>query len=161
MRTVRALSLPVSIIILSASILFAAGSSIDFTDETPRRDDVIQKVVCEWISDDILRNAAGPTHVRLNGRIGMIVTIPAPGLLAPDDNYDIVLTDENGLDILDGFSQDLTDRSSTLTEKIIPFLTTMGPDISLRPVVFDEVLVSISNAGSLAHGTIVIYVIKR
>lgn len=89
------------------------------------------------------------TSFGLRGWIFMVVT--NPGDTVPDANYDIVLNDADGLDIMGGT---LANRSDTLTQQAFPILvgTTYGERfvdgqltlvISNNTVVEAEILVSI------------------
>ncbi len=79
-----------------------------------------------------------------------------PGSPTPTDNYDITLSDIDGIDILSGQG---ANRDTTTTEQICPGVALYdGTTTSVVPIAINGPLsMSITGAGSGAIGTIVIY----
>ena len=105
-------------------------------------------VTFEWVSDSGGDVVATTEHV--SGTIERIVY--NPGITSPTANYDVALTDQDGVDVLNGTGENLsaTVTSSTLSTvtdgtTIVPFAT-MGT-LSL----------AITNAGNAKGGIIRIY----
>lgn len=133
-----------------------AGSSMTFTyDET----DVIKKVIVDWLSDDAAGTVSGTTK-KIVGTL--IKGVTDPGSTAPTDNYDIVLTDEEGVDILGdcvALSQ-LINRDTANSEQVYFFLLNRDASAlttSAFPVVCDKITISIASAGNAKTGQLILY----
>ena len=95
-----------------------------------------------WISD--AGGDASETTPVISGRVMRVVTNPG-GAAAPTDDYDVVINDVDGVDVMAGA---LADRDTADTEQVIP-----DP-----PVAVDGALtVVVSNAGNAKDGDVVIY----
>lgn len=84
----------------------------------------------------------------------VVMAVTAPDATDyPDDNYDIVVTDENGADLMGGV---LLNRDSANTEQATPYIGALyGP----RPIA-GAITLTVTNAGSGKSGTTVLY-LKR
>lgn len=81
-----------------------------------------------------------------------------PGTPAPTANYDVLLKDEHGIDVLAGLG---ANRHTTSTEQIaVPGVSmTDGVTTSVRPFAVSGYLnLEVTNAGSGGAGTITLYV---
>ena len=79
-----------------------------------------------------------------------------PGATAPTANYDITLTDENGLDVMAGQGANLSATVTTMVKPGIPFKD--GVTTSVAPMIVHGTLVlAITNAGDTKNGVIVLY----
>jgi Na+/serine symporter len=116
-----------------------AGSAV----VTHVSDGGIRKVTFSWTSDASTGNVTGVSEV-IHGKIIRVVT--NPGATAPTANYDVVLNDADGVDVMGAA---LADRHTTTSEQVIPD-PPVGVHGAISPVV--------TNAGNEKLGTIVIYV---
>ena len=109
----------------------------------------IKKVSFAWTSEDGGANAGKATktteHV-YTGEIIRLVTVPDTGD-APTDDYDVVVNDEDGTDVLMGAG---ADRDTVNTEQVL--------GTSLGCVANDKLSLSISNAGNAKTGTVYLYI---
>lgn len=136
------------------------AASMEFTfdegdDETGNRRHV-RKVVATWVSAS---DGTASNTIKMVGRLVKAVT--NPGSAAPTDNYDVTLTDEDGIDVLAGCDDDLADRDTTTTEEVY-FLVkdhAAGTPLaqSVAPVVCGDITVAVANAGDTKNGTISLY----
>lgn len=144
-----------------------AGSSMTFTyDEgwdgaTPSQQGRIRKVLADFVTDSATGSVAGTTR-KIVGRLLKIVT--DPGGTAPSDNYDVVLTDEEGVDLSvhmsDGVIAALIARDTANTEETYLTLedTAAGTSsMASYPVVCDALTITVNNAGNSKTGQIVLY----
>jgi len=131
-----------------------AGSSMTFTYDTT---DKIRKVIAEWVSDDAAGTAAGTT-TKIVGTLLKGVT--DPGAAAPTADYDIVITDAQGVNVLGNCVDDLADRHTSTTEEVyflVSNLAATDPAGNIHPVVCDLLTISVSNAGNSKAGQIILY----
>lgn len=103
----------------------------------------LRKVVCSWTSDGS-GNASGDT-LKLVGELVKATTNPTDG---PTANYDISLTDDDGVDILANCDASLANRHTTTSEEVY-FLVK-----EQRPVVCGIITVAITNAGATKSGVL-------
>lgn len=138
-----------------------AGSSMTFTydngdDYTAGRGS-IRKVIADWVSDDAAGTASGTTS-KIVGRL--IKAVTDPGSTAPDANYDIAITDEEGVDVLTACQSTLANRHTSTTEEVY-FLVkdAAGTPLaqSVHPVVCDKLTVAVSAAGNSKTGQVILY----
>lgn len=141
-----------------------AGSSMTFTYDdggSPGRQRGIMKVIAEFTTDDTTGSVAGTTR-KIVGELIKIVT--DPGSAAPDANWDVVLTDEEGVDLSihmdDVAIAALIARHTTTTlETYLPLEDTAGTArIGAWPVVCDKLTITVNNGGNSKTGQIILYV---
>lgn len=111
-----------------------------------------RKVVVSWTSDG--SGDASGTSQKLVGELVKATTNPTDG---PTDNYDITLTDEDGVNILAGCDDDLADRDTTNSEEVYFFLKDhAGSPLaqSLHPVICGTVTVTVAAAGATKSGVL-------
>lgn len=115
----------------------------------------IRKVVCTWTTDS--GGAAAGTSKRIVGALIKGVTDPGDG---PTDNYDITVTDEEGLDVLAVCQSGLSNRDTTNSEQVyFLVLDAAGTPLaqSVHPVVSDALTVTVANGGSVKSGQLILY----
>ncbi len=112
----------------------------------------IRRVNVDWTSDGS-GDAAG-TSLKINGYLLKGVTVPSDG---PTDDYDIVLTDSDGADLLSGCIAGLTNRDTTNTETVHFLLTDGAAGIAAHPAVCSPITVTVAAAGAAKSGTLVLY----
>lgn len=97
-----------------------AGSSTSqtssFIEQGVSRSDRVQKIRVT-LTGDASTGAMPNTTLELNGYIMKIVT--NPGSTAPTDDYDIVITDEHGVDVVGGL---LLNRDTANSEQVYPVI---------------------------------------
>lgn len=141
-----------------------AGSSMTFTyddgqDGTGNRGS-IRKVIADFVTDDATGSVAGTTR-KISGELIKIVT--DPGSAAPSANWDVVLTDEKGVDLsihMDdvAIAALIARHTSTTLETYLPLEDTAGTGrVGAWPVVCDKLTVTIGNAGNSKDGQVIIY----
>ncbi len=105
----------------------------------------VHKITFDWLSTGA-GAADGTTTYPYTGNILKVVTVPDGGGTAPDDNYDLTLTDEDSIDTANG---QLANRSQTATQWVVS---------SLGAVVGDKLTLNVTNAGNAKGGTCIVYV---
>ncbi len=101
----------------------------------------------DWLSDasgDSTDTTAETQEIV--GHVSRVVTVPDSGGTQPSANYDIVLNDAQGVDVL---SAGGANRSQTAAEDIEP-----DPPI----IVVGTLALVVSNAGNVKGGTVYVYV---
>lgn len=121
-----------------------AGSSVTFTET---RLGPVKKIKAVWVSDDTTGAASGTTTFSYNGKVDLLTTVPAGGGSAPTDNYDIALTDADGVDVLAGGG---ANRDTANTEQVL--------GTSLGAVATSTLTLAITNAGNSKGGTVYVYI---
>jgi len=112
-------------------------------------DDVtgIHKVTWAWVSDSVTGAVTCET-VKVKGYVQRVVT--NPGATAPTADYDIVINDEDGVDIMQG---QLADRHTSTSEQAWPLVGTIPVEV----LVLGNLTPVIAAAGNSKIGTIVLY----
>lgn len=123
----------------------------------------VQKILIDWTSDDTT-GAVTATTRKIVGKLLKVVTDPS-ATAAPSANYDIAITDEEGVDVLSGLAgtggtdPSLANRHASNTEVVhlraLNSLTDLVP--GSEPYVCDKLSVAVTNAGNSKHGQIIIY----
>lgn len=116
----------------------------------------VRKVIASWTSD-ASGNASGTTD-KIVGLLLQGVTNPTDG---PTDNYDIVLTEANGANLLGGCDFDLTNRDTSNSE-ISHFIVTNAAStdpggVGAHPAVCGAITVTVSSAGNTKSGVLELY----
>lgn len=119
----------------------------------------IRKVIADWVSDDTAGTASGTTR-KIVGRLIKIQT--DPGSAAPTDNWDVTITDSEGVDVLAKCQNAtaLINRDTANTEETYLYILnadTSPIGIAAFPVVCDTLTVSIANAGNSKTGQVILY----
>lgn len=131
-----------------------AGSSMSFLYHEIGS---VRKIVADWVSDDTTGGVAGTTK-KISGTL--IKGVTDPGAAAPTDNYDIAITDEEGVDVLAVCQSTLANRDTANSEQVyFLVLDAAGTPLaqSLHPVVSDKLTITISNAGNSKNGQLILY----
>lgn len=116
--------------------------SCTITEETMSH---VKKIKFVWVSAAD-GTASGTTTGVYSGEIIRLVTIPS-STAAPDDNYDVVVNDDDETDVLMGAG---ADRDTANTEQVL--------GSSLGCVANDKLSLSIATAGDSKGGTVILYV---
>ena len=133
-----------------------AGSTgvVTITEQTHSH---IRLIEFDWItgSSSQTGTATGYTVGKdYDGEIVEIVTSPDSTAI-PTDNYDIVITDKNGLDILVGSAMD---RDTTTTEYLVKATTATGRlNNPLGYISASSMVFSVTNAGTEKRGRVFLY----
>lgn len=92
------------------------------------------------------------------GEILRVVTVPGEDTAKPSDNYDLVLSDRDGLDLLNSLG---ANRDETNAEQFVPRLT-ITTNVESVPLVMGGgfVELAVTNAGDSKSGRVRIY-LKR
>ena len=120
----------------------------------------IRKVLISFTTDDTTGSVACTTE-KISGELIKIVT--DPGATAPTDNWDVVLTDEEGVDLsvhMDdvAIAALIARDTSNSEETYLPLEDTAGTGrIANWPVVCDKLTVTVNNAGNSKTGQIILY----
>lgn len=135
-----------------------AGSSMTFAQDTRG---CLRRLICTFTSDDAAGTASGTT-AKICGRFLKVVTDPGAGGVAPTDNWDVVVTDENGLSpfaVCQNAAALLTRDTANTEETYLYLVNTDGTasGIASYPVVCGVLTVAVANAGNSKTGTITFY----
>ena len=120
----------------------------------------IRRVLIDFTTDSVTGSVACTTR-KIVGELIKIVT--DPGSAAPTANWDVVLTDEEGVDLSihmdDVAIAALIARHTTTTlETYLPLEDTAGTGrVGAWPVVCDALTVTVNNAGNSKTGQIILY----
>ena len=120
-----------------------AGSSMTFTEIVFGS---VKKIKCVWLSDDGTGDVSGTTTNFYDGRILGACTVP-DGVAPPDDNYNITVEDEDGVDIALGA---LLLRDTAITEFVAEAL--------MAGVAHSALTVNITDAGNANAGVLYLYI---
>lgn len=114
----------------------------------------VNSVRWDWLSDDAAGTATGATTEIVNGQILRVTTIPDGGGLAPDDNYNVTITDADGVDVLMGTG---LLRDTANIEHVEPVVTD-GNAGNMAPVAVDSILtLNVAAAGNANAGQVLLY----
>ena len=120
----------------------------------------IRKILIDFTTDDTSGSVTCTTQ-KISGELIKIVT--DPGSAAPDANWDVVLTDDEGVDLSvhmdDVAIAALIARHTTSTlETYLPLEDTAGTGrVGAWPVVCGPLTVTVNNAGNSKTGQIILY----
>ena len=122
-----------------------ADGSVSIVEETYGS---VKKIAFSWTSGTGAEEgtASGTTSSAYNGEIVRLVTNP-DNVDAPDNQYDVVINDEDENDVLMGAG---ADRSNVNTEQVLAS--------SLGCVANDKLSISITNAGAANKGLTYLYI---
>ena len=119
----------------------------------------IVRVLADWISDDATGAVSGTTTFSVVGELVKATT--DPHATAPSDNYDIAITDDEGVDVLAACQSTLANRDTANTEEAyFLVLDAAGTPLaqSVHPVVCSPLTIAVTNAGNAKRGQIILYV---
>lgn len=119
----------------------------------------IRKVLIDFLTDDTAGTATVATR-KIVGELVKIVT--DPGSAAPDANWDVLITDPEGVSVVGNCmnAATLLTRHTTNTEETYLYLkeasvTPIG--IGSFPVVCDVLTVALANAGNSKTAQVILY----
>lgn len=135
----------------------AASSTVTYDDGPDHngRLNGVRKVIIDWTSAS---DGSVTATARVSGTL--IKAVTNPGATAPSANYDIAITDDEGIDILAACQSSLANRHTSTTEQVyFLVLDAAGTPLaqSVHPVVCDTLSVAVTNAGDSKVGRIVLY----
>lgn len=112
----------------------------------------VKKIIADWTSST--SGVADATTKKIVGSLIKGVTDPSTD--APTDDYDIVITDPEGFNVLTASNDDLADRDTANTEEVYfsQYSTSGG---SMFPVVCDKLTITVTNAGDTKGGQLILY----
>jgi hypothetical protein len=151
MRLLKTIAIVLLGLVMMATSVYAAGS---VTPTGPTKvsgqESSYYVVTWEWTAD--AADGSVPTST-VSGIMGYVVrVITDPGATAPTDDYDIVLNDKYGADVMGGA---LIDRDTTATEHALPIIGSA----SAGALVIDTLQLSISgNSVNSATGTVTVLI---
>jgi hypothetical protein len=128
---------------MAESVTLNSGPIVD---GAPRRH------VIDWVSD-----ADGTADGTVGPVYGVLLrAVFNPGSPAPTDNYDVTLTDDDGVDVLSGLG---ANRHTTTTQEVIPLINgSDGTNTTPLPrALANSLTMAITNAGDSKAGKIVLY----
>lgn len=106
----------------------------------------VKKITWTWVST-AGGAADGQTASAFDGKIERLVTVPAAAGSAPTDDYDITVTDADGVDVLLGAG---ANRDTANAEQVAA--------ASLGIVAGDRLTLNVTNAGNAKSGTVHLYI---
>lgn len=115
----------------------------------------VRRAIIDWVSAS---DGTVTATVRVVGTLVKAVT--NPGTAAPTDNYDIAITDGEGVNILTACQSTLANRHTSTTQEVyFLVLDAAGTPLaqSVHPVVCDTLSVAVTSAGDSKDGRIVLY----
>lgn len=114
---------------------------------TERRIGKVDLIKWDWTST-AGGAASDVTTQAYNGKVVWLVT--DPGATAPTDNWDLTITDDNGIDVLAGAG---ADRDTANTEYVA--------SASLGAVATSVLTMNVTNAGNAKDGAVYLYIEGR
>jgi hypothetical protein len=111
-------------------------------------------VVIGTFDSDISNNAVG-TCKPISGEVVRVVT--DPGSPAPLDDWDLVITDNHGIDITVNSSASLLNRDTANTEQQCLVMDSLEAAAGIFPVVNGALTFTLSNCGKGKVGVIYVY----
>ena len=112
---------------------------------TTEMQNAIKKITYAWTSDGS-GDATATTSTEFTGSVLECITIPGSGGNQPTDQYDVTVTDADGVDVLHGNG---ANRSNASNEYIT--------EANSGTVVNDKLAFAIANAGDTKSGTVILY----
>ena len=138
---IRRLSIVAALILGLSGLATAAGTvvMVEITHASAR------KVRFAWTSS-AGGAADATTTAAFDGKLVGLTTDP-DGVAAPTDNYDVVITDANGDDVLLGAG---LNRDTATTEHVT--------EASLAAVAGSKLTLAVTNAGNATQGVVVVFI---
>lgn len=120
----------------------------------------IRKIICDFLTDDSAGTATVTTR-KISGELIKIVT--DDGAAAPSANWDVILTDDKGVDLsihMDdvAIAALIARHTTTALETYLPLEDTAGTGrVGAWPVICGPLTVSLANAGNAKNAQVIIY----
>lgn len=119
----------------------------------------IKKILIDFVTDD----ATGAATVDTRKIVGeLIKLVTDPGATAPTANWDVVITDPEGLTVTAGcdnaaalIARHTTNSEQTYLHLLNSTATPVG--IATYPVVCDVLTIAVANGGNAKNGQIILY----
>ena len=110
----------------------------------------VKKIAFAWTSEDgggDAGKATKTTDESYSGEIIRLVTVPGVAPNVPSDNYNVLIYDEDGVDVLMGAG---ATRDETNTEQVLASY--------LGCVANDKLSLAVNSAGNAKKGTVYLYI---
>ena len=131
----------------------------------------ICKTTITWVTDgaadgapgessSLIYLADGTTTKKYSGRLIKGITVPDGGGTQPDDNYNIIITDADGVNVLGNCSDDLLLRDDTNAEEMYFFGNDGVTTVGQHPAVCSALTVSVDTAGNDTGGILYLYWVR-
>lgn len=136
---------------LNAVLRSAAASAGTVTSEHQNHR-VVRKITFAWTT-----NATGAAEIQtglISGNVVRACFIPGSGSSQPTNNYDVIIEDEDGIDVLQGTGANLGNINAT---DVFPALTNGTNGNSIPPAVDSKLTLLVINAGNAKSGTTILY----
>lgn len=145
-----------------------AGTMVSTYDQVPNGiGSLVNKVTVAWTSDASgvvsgnIKNRSGAADATFRGFLQRVVFNP-DDTDAPTDNYDVTITDEDGIDILGGLgaNRDTANSEEKLPGVVIDDGTVLPAEAAPRLVkraINGKLTLAIANAGNAKKGKIHLY----
>jgi hypothetical protein len=118
--------------------------------EANAKDWPISKVTFTWLSDGATGAADGVTTYAYTGKLVRVVQVPDAAGTQPTDQYDVVVNDDDGADVLAGVGANISNAAKSQT--VTP--------LSLGAVVESKLTLGVTNAGNAKGGKTIVYIGK-
>lgn len=109
------IALGILVLLIVPTMAFAAGATSSVTDTLVRDGDHTLLLTFVWIANSSGTVTSDASDEGFEGYVNKVVTDPGP--TAPTDDYDITLTDEDGVDVMGG---QLDNRDTANSEQAMP-----------------------------------------
>lgn len=110
----------------------------------------VRKIVAEWTADAADGSIPATVLPKFEGRLMELTT--NPGAVAPTDNYDITLVDDQGVDRLQGVG---ANRDTANTETAIPVYS----GSTIHPVISRSDVLTLTFAGNSVNSAVGVAII--
>ncbi len=127
------------------------GMTFEYDDEGP-----IRKVIATWTSDGA--QLASGTTKKLGGFL--IKGQTNPGAVAPSDNYNVIVTDDDGVNVLGNSHDDLLARDTANTEEVYFNIQASATNTAAYPAFNSPLTISVSAAGAAKDGVVTLFYLK-
>ena len=107
-----------------------------------------------WTSDSVTGAVSATTSTAVTDLIAgkyIVLVVTDPGATAPTDDYDITITDANGVDVMGGA---LANRDTANTEQTMPAILT---GLYFPRPIATALTLNVTAAGNSKVGTVIIY----
>jgi len=138
-------------------ILKTSSGSAGTVVQTHQRHRTIKTIRFDWTSTTG-GAAEDQTDVLVSGRVLRVCFIPGAGANQPTNNYDVIIEDSDGIDVLQGLGANLGNINAT---DVFPALTNGTNGNSIPVAVDSKLALIIINAGSAKTGSVVIYYLSN
>ena len=135
------------------AVLRSYGASAGTVTITHQDHRIMKTITFNWTSTAGGAVEAQTTDV-ISGQILRVVHIPGTGATQPTNNYDSVVEDSDGLDVLQGTGANVSNASPT---DFFPALTNGTNGNSIPPAVDSKLTLEIINVGNAKTGSTVLY----